>query len=190
MRLLATCFAIGMLMLSACVDGGGLKFGAAGTSTSTGTVATITPQGNCAKLTCLDDLMELTSDCVPGGSCTMAMSATSIGICYKNGIKMSVAIASMASMSGAATVKNGSRVCYLVEGNLMGASNFAFKDPSGKAIATMGAGNATANSIPITCADGSTGTLDSTCGSEFAALAATASVSSGVANCTQGTCAP
>lgn len=191
MRLLATCLAIGVLVLSACGGGGGLKLGATGTSKSTGTGVTITPQGNCANLTCLDELLELTSNCVPSGSCTMAMSTTGIGICYTNGVKMSVVIASMASMSGTATMKNGSRVCYLVEGKLMGDStSYVIEDPAGKTVATMGAGNATAASVPITCADGSTGTLDSTCGSEFTTLAATASLGSSAANCPQGPCAP
>jgi hypothetical protein len=182
MRTLATCLGIGMLLLSACGSSSKDKGGAGGKGGGT----TLAPQGNCAALTCLDGLSSAMSSCAPSGTCTMSVSASAIGICYANGVKLGITGASATSMTGTVTVKNGSKVCYIMEAT---ETAYVIKDASGATIATMGAGADVSGGTPITCADGTTGTLDSTCGSGAEEVSTTiSSATNSALGCAQGDC--
>jgi hypothetical protein len=124
------------------------------------------------------------------------MSGTNISAnqCYSNGVKISVAMAGTTASSITETVKKGSSVCYTyVIGGLTGTGDMSIeiKNGSGKSVGTISVNSAT-SAETVTCADGSTGTLDATCGSDVNSAASSASASgstTGASNCTTGTCA-
>jgi hypothetical protein len=195
MRTLITCLGMGMLVLSACGSSDSAKGTGTSTSTSvstgigtgvdtgpstgTGTGTGITPQGNCANLTCMSDLVNLVSGCTPSGTCTSQTGLTGAAYCFSNGVKVSITM-NMTTMAATETVKKGSSVCFSAD---VTGTNIVFKNGSGKVVATMNSTGST-----MTCADGSTGTLDSTCGSDATSTASSANPTS-FSDCTPGTCA-
>jgi hypothetical protein len=201
MRALALCLGVGILLTASCGDDSKSSGTGTGTDTGTGTgtgTGPVTATGSCANLTCMNELFTLMSSCVPDGTCTTqtAMSGTSFSsnMCYSNGVKVSLSMAgTTAASSMTETVKKGSSVCYsYVMSGLTGASDVSveIKNASGKTVGTITV-NSTTNVETVTCADGSTGTIDASCGDDVnsTASSATASGSSTGSGCTAGTCA-
>jgi hypothetical protein len=146
-----------------------------GAGTGTGTGTTITPQGNCAKLTCIGELYNAMADCTPSGACTSQESTLGSNYCYANGVKMGLTI-NITTMSANMTIKNASKVCLIAE---VTGNTIVYKNSAGKTIATA---DATTNAT--TCADGSTGIMDDTCGGNSPST----SNPNSTENCTPGTC--
>jgi hypothetical protein len=156
-----------------------------GTKTSTGTgtkTSRITPRGNCAKLTCLDDFADLMTSCPLSGTCVTQQLGMSVNICYSNGVKMSAVISSTDSLLMSLTVKNGSKTCYTGQ---VDETSYVLKNTSGKQVATLDLTGYTMDEFPITCPDDTTGTLDSSCGAEVTSAISATGMNG---ECTDGTC--
>jgi hypothetical protein len=148
--------------------------------------------GNCANLTCLNDLTVLMDGCSPSGTCTTqsatSTTASTINECFANGVKVQVAMGIAATSPFTETVKKGSSLCYsLVLTGLASTSSgdltIVVKDASEATVATI-ISDSSGTSSKVTCPNGATGVVDGTCGS----LNDSTSSSSSTATCTEGTC--
>ena len=132
-------------------------------------------------------LASLAASCQPSGTCTEQFDNSTLATssCFANGVKQILTIDPITGDS-ILTYKNGSVLCYTVEIPAVAlgtpTETLAFKNSTGQVVAT-GTSNIAGTTQTITCAGGSTVTLNPACntaGSDF----------TGYWSCSQGTCAP